>query len=339
MANRKAVVVGAGSISNAWFDPLADEKVEVAGVVDLDASRAAGQIARHKLACKPSDDLNATLRAVRPDFVVDLTVPDAHCNVTCRALRGGCHVLGEKPMAASMAEARRMVRAAERTGKCYMVSQSRRWAATHERLARAIAGRRLGTLTTANCDFYMARHSSCFRVTMDSPLILDMAIHHFDLARMLTGTDPVAVYAHEFNPHGSWYDGDVAASCIFEMTDGVVFTYRGSWCAEGWPTSWHGDWRLIGDRGTLVYERDREPRGKRVTRRTGRGKKPTLEPVKLPPARLKHQAMRGALREMLRYLRTGERPQTECHDNIKSLAMVFAAMESSRKGRRVPVRT
>ncbi|NPV80162.1 MAG: hypothetical protein HPY52_07775 [Firmicutes bacterium] len=47
--------------------------------------------------------------------------------------------------------------------------------------------------------------------------------------------------------------------------------------------------------------------------------------------------MHGALREMLNYLRTGEKPQTECHDNIKSLAMVFSAIESARKGQRVMV--
>ena len=87
---------------------------------------------------------------------------------------------------------------------------------------------------------------------MPSPLILDMSIHHFDLARYMTGLDPVSVYAHEFNPHGSWTQGDDAASCIFEMTNGVIFTYRGSWCAEGCPTSWNGDWRFVGDRGTSM---------------------------------------------------------------------------------------
>jgi hypothetical protein len=53
---------------------------------------------------------------------------------------------------------------------------------------------------------------------------------------------------------------------------------------------------------------------------------------------MKRRSMHGALAEMLVYLRTGTRPQTECHDNIKSLAMVFAAIESARKGRRIRVR-
>ena len=336
MAREKAVVVGAGSISGAWFPPLKEEGVDVAAVVDLKIGAARRRIEEFELDAAASTDLRATLRATRPDFVVDLTVPEAHRPVTCTALRAGCHVIGEKPMASSMAEARRMVRTAERTGKLYMVSQSRRWNPMHDRVRRAVTGGRIGTLTTINCDFYLAAHFTGFRNRMPSPLVLDMAIHHFDLARFMTAADPLAVYAKEFNPTGSWTQGDVAASCIFEMTSGVVFTYRGSWCAEGCPTSWNGDWRLIGDKGTLLYGRDEEPRGEVVAGRTG-FKRP-LKAAKVPASPLKHTGMHGALREMLRFLRTGRTPQTECHDNIRSLAMVFAAMESSRRGRRVPVR-
>ena len=63
-----------------------------------------------------------------------------------------------------------------------------------------------------------------------------------------------------------------------------------------------------------------------------------LRTPKMPARTLKYRGMRGALREMLAYLRKGTVPQTECHDNIKSLAMVFAAIESSKRRRRLPVR-
>jgi len=335
MAREKAVVVGAGSISGAWFGPLAAEKVEVAGVVDLDPGAARARIEQFGLDCPASTDLVKTLKRTQPDFVVDLTVPEAHCKVTCTALAHGCHVIGEKPMASSMAEARRMVRAADKAGRCYMVSQSRRWDAKHEVVRRVVAGRKLGRLTTINCDFYIPAHFAGFRVKMASPLILDMAIHQFDLARYFTGADPKAVYAHEFNPPGSWYAGDAAASCIFEMSDGIVFTFRGSWCAEGCLTSWNGNWRIIGEKGTLLYENDRTP----VAQVAGSKKaffRGTRD-VKIPAGRLKYPGQHGALREMLAYLRRCKMPQCECHDNIKSLAMVFAAMDSSRKRRRVVI--
>jgi predicted dehydrogenase len=146
----------------------------------------------------------------------------------------------------------------------------------------------------------------------------------------------VAVYAKEFNPKGSWYKGDVAASCIFEMNDGVVFTYRGSWCGEGFHTSWNGDWRIVGSQGTLMCERDGEPVAQAVSGSEGFHRK--LKDVAIAPSKMKESGMHGALLELLAFLRTGKKPQTECHDNIKSLAMVFGAIDSAKKGRRVPIR-
>ncbi len=333
MAER-AVVVGAGGISDAWFPPLIEEQVEIAAVVDLDLGRAQAKIAQYGLDAKPYADLKIALKKTQPDFVVDLTIPEAHCAVTCTALKAGCHVIGEKPMASSMTEARKMVAAAETSGKLYMVSQSRRWCQPHDRVRLTVESGALGTLTTVNCDFYVGAHFGGFRDEMPSPLILDMSIHHFDMLRMMAGVDPVAVYATEFNPAGSWYRGDVAASCIFEMSNGVIFTYRGSWCAEGCHTSWNGDWRFIGDQGTLIYEHDNEPFGEVLTGEAGGFHRP-LKPLDVPASPITFDGMHGALREMLAFLRTGTRPQTECHDNIKSLAMVFAAMESARNGKRV----
>jgi predicted dehydrogenase len=331
----RAVVVGAGGISGAWFPPLIEEGVRIAAVVDLRIEAAQGKIRHYQLDAEASTDLAATLKRTRPDFVVDLTVPEAHCGVTCTALRAGCHVIGEKPMASSMAEAREMVRTAEETGKLYMVSQTRRWDPKHDAVRRALAAGTIGSVTTLNCDFYLGAHFGGFRDEMPSPLILDMAIHHFDLARFMTGLDPVGVYAKEFNPRASWYRGSAAASCIFEMSNGAIFTYRGSWCAEGFPTSWNGDWRIIGERGTLLYERDEEPRAQVVAGDTGFQR--PLGEAAIPASPLEFTGWHGALREMLAFLRTGERPQTECHGNIKSLAMVFAAIESSGAGQRVPV--
>ena len=170
---------------------------------------------------------------------------------------------------------------------------------------------------------------------MASPLILDMAIHHFDLLRFMTGLDAVAVYAHEYNPQGSWYAGDVAAVCLFELTNGALFSYRGSWCAEGCHTSWNGDWRLIGQQGTLLYDHDQAPHGQVVAGDDGFSR--PLADLPVEPSPLTHTGMHGALREMLAFLRGGPAPQTECHDNINSLAMVAATIESSSAGHRAPV--
>lgn len=333
MAKYSCVVVGAGGISDAWFGPLKQEGVEVRGIVDLNMDVARSQAEKYGFDAIISDNLKTTLKKAEPSFVVDLTVPQAHCKITCSALRAGYHVIGEKPLASSMAEARRMVKVSQETGKLYMVSQSRRWELRHYALRDMLP--KIGDITTLCCDFFMGCHFGGFRDDMGSPLLLDMAIHHFDLARFFSGKDPVSVYAKEFNPAGSWYCGDVSASCIFEMTDGVMLTYRGSWCAEGMHTSWHGDWRIVGTKGTVLYERDQIPVGQVVAGKKGFNR--PLRDLKPPSEKLKYEKQHGAIREMLTFLRTGKTPQCECHDNIKSLAMVFGAIESSRKGKCVKI--
>ncbi len=335
MAKEKAVIVGAGSISNAWFPPLLAEKVNIVGVVDLNLDNAQRQLEKYGVECEISSDLPGLLKKQQPDFVLDLTIPDAHCEVTCAALKSDCHVIGEKPMAATLAQARKMVKASEDSGKLFMTSQSRRWDKNLDTAQNAISKGALGQITTMNCDFYIGAHFGGFRDEMDSPLILDMAIHQFDLARYFTGLDAVSVYAHEFNPAGSWYRGDVAATCIFEMNNGAIFTYRGSWCAEGCHTSWNGDWRFVGPKGTLLNEKDQGSRGEVVAGRDGFHV--TKKELRIPASKIKYGGMHGALREMLTFLRTGKTPQTECHDNFKSLAMVLAAIESSRKKKKVTV--
>lgn len=335
MAKERAVIVGAGGISNAWFPPLLAEKVQIVGVVDLNLDNARRQLEKYGVECEVSSNLTGLLQKQQPDFVIDLTVPDAHCEVTCAALKAGCHVVGEKPMAATLQQARKMVKASEDSGKLFMTSQSRRWDKNLEPAQAAIQKGALGPITTINCDFYIGAHFGGFRDEMDSPLILDMAIHQFDLARYFTGLDAVSVYAHEFNPAGSWYKGDVAATCIFEMNNGAIFTYRGSWCAEGCHTSWNGDWRFIGPKGTLLNEKDQGSRGEVVSGKDGFHV--TKKELRIPASKIKYGGMHGALREMLTFLRTGKKPQTECHDNLKSLAMVLAAIESSRKKKKVAV--
>jgi predicted dehydrogenase len=333
--NERVVIVGAGGIAGCWMPPLQAEQVEVVAVVDLDIERAKALIAQHALSAEPMTDLAAALKKYSPDFVLDLTVPEAHRTVTCTALRAGFPVIGEKPMAASMEQARAMVHAAEESGKLYMVSQSRRGISNHEQARLTVGAGGIGQVTILNCDFYLGAHFDGFRQEMASPLILDMAIHLFDLARFLVGADPVAVYAKEFNPHGSTYQGNAATTCVFEMDNDAIFTFCGSWTSDGCQTSWNGDWRIIGDQGTLLIKNDEAPYGQKIT--SSEGFERPLVDLPIAEASISITGWHVALRGMLNYLRTGAIPETECHDNIKSLAMVFAAIESSQQGCRIPI--
>ncbi|MFO7821595.1 MAG: Gfo/Idh/MocA family oxidoreductase, partial [Lentisphaeria bacterium] len=244
----QVVLVGCGGICKAWLKPTAGfDDIEIVGLVDLNLENAQKIQAEFELpAAVISDDLAKTLKDLQPDAVFDCTVPKAHCEVTLDALQHGCHVLGEKPMATNMTDARRMVEAALENDRIYAVIQNRRYLDSIIRYRDTVQDGAIGELTTLNADFYLGPHFGGFREQMKHVLLQDMAIHSFDQARFISGADAVSVYCHEWNPRGSWFSHGASAVAIFEMTNGLVFTYRGSWCAQGLPTSWQCEWRAVG---------------------------------------------------------------------------------------------
>jgi predicted dehydrogenase len=237
-------------------------------------------------------------------------------------------------MADSLESAREMVAASERAGKLYMVSQSRRYDARIQAYRRSIEAS-CGTLGILNVDFYIGAHFGGFRDEMASPLVLDMAIHTFDQARYLSGSDALSVYCEEFNPAWSWYQGDACATALFEMEGGLRFNYRGAWCSEGLHTSWEGNWRAVGDSGSAVWDGFDGVKGSSVAERGGFHS--TMEEHGESIEEGVPSGIAGSLRDFLNALKTGAAPMGECHDNIRSLAMVFGALESSRTGKRVRI--
>ena len=228
-----------------------------------------------------------------------------------------------------------MVAASERTGVLLMVSQQRTYDPRLAAMRRLIADH-LGTLGILRSDFYRSHPQGPYHAEMRSPLLLDMAIHTFDAARYLAGADPVAVYCDDFNLPWSWWTGNAALTAVFDMTGGLRYVYQGSWSVRGALTPWEAQWRADGANGTAVWDGEAAPEAEVLTEVGGTASAPTTRVV-ADVDRAAPGGLFAPLREFLRALDSGQTPMGECHDNIKSLAMVFGAMESAAIGRRVPI--
>jgi predicted dehydrogenase len=293
----RAIVVGAGVMGRVWVRAVQESPDAVlAGVVDIDPQKA------------HASRIEDIAQEARPDFVINVSPPDAHYEVTMAAFRLGLSVLSEKPLAATMRQALGLVAASEVYGKVFAVSQSRRYepgvASFREQIGH------IGPVGILTGSLFRGPRFGGFRDQMAHPLLLDMAIHGFDLARYLLEARPVRVYCEEYNPSWSWYRGGAAATAIFEMAGGTRFVYTGSWCSDGHETPWNGQWRASGEHGTALWDGQDGPLDAAIT---------------------------ASLRDFVTALRTGVTPMGECHDNIMSLAMVHAAIASAESGRPVAI--
>lgn len=339
-----ATLVGCGAMSKGWLKALRDtpflaENVRMTGFVDLDPN-----LARVR-ACEfgwtdaiASDDLSAVLAATGPDLVFDIVVPPARQSVVETALRHGCHVLSEKPMAETLQSAQALIRLASDTGRVHGIVQNRRWLPGIRRARALLATGALGDLTAVHCDFFIGAHFGGFRDTMDHVLLMDMAVHTFDAARFLTGQDATAVYCRETNPRGSWYAHGAAADALFDLTGGVSMTYRGSWAAEGANTAWEASWRVIGTKGTLLWDGNEGFTAQVVDGDEGFMR--ALRTVDVPPLPAPMaEGHAGVIADFVAAILDGTPPLTPGTDNIKSLAMVLSAIESAQTGRRISLPT
>ncbi|WP_285026785.1 Gfo/Idh/MocA family oxidoreductase [Plantibacter sp. ME-Dv--P-122b] len=332
----RLVLVGAGGMGRAWLRTiLANPDTELVGVVDLDTALAESAVTDAGLPVGPEGvvvgtSVSVVAEATGADAVVNVTVPAAHHPVNTEALFAELPVLCEKPIAPTVAQALSLAATAEASGQLLMTSQSRRYYASIAAFREQVAT--LGRLGSATTEFFKAPHFGGFREEMAHVLLVDMAIHAFDAARYVLGSDPIAVYCEEYNPGWSWFSADAAATAIFEFAGGVRYTYSGSWCADGVETSWNGSWRVNGEHGTAVWDGDTAPQRQLAPQG---GSPSEVETAELEPD--VPEEIAGSLVEFVDALRTGRVPSGEVHANVLSLAMVEAAVRSAESGERVVI--
>jgi predicted dehydrogenase len=336
----RAVVVGAGTIAPFWLSALhAHPDVEVVGLVEPAAAAAAPALEALGLPSPADESPEAALRRTGANLVVNLTPPGAHVAVVRAALEHGAHVFSEKPLAPSLAEAVALVELARARGRTLAVMQNYRWHPALRTMREAIAGGAIGAPSLVSADLRIAHFERApYLRGLGHPLLLDVGIHAFDLARFLTGAEPVAVSAVELDPAGSPFDGPAVAACTFELEEGILFCWRGSFCARGRTTSYFGRWQVDGSEATLAWDgRERLVVEVATPRLDGALAAPLRDerlPATAPPDGTGHAV---AVADALAALASGSRPPVDGADHVRSLAMVEAAIRSADERRRVPL--
>lgn len=288
--------------------------------------------------CFPS--LDDALGAVDADAVLITAPMEAHVPLAITAMEAGLHVLVEKPLAATVDEAREAIRVSEETGKVLQVSQNYRFYPAARKAAEMVRDRVLGDLGTVNIDFRQwdndAEAGTHRHYRFVHPLVFDMSIHHFDLMRMILGQDATKIYVQQSDPHWSKYIEEAAATMIVTFPHDIIVSYRGSWVSSDERTDWTGDWRMECEDGLIQWTGraggTMGTKGDRVTIRKRDGK---VTPVALDPMPVWGRSA-GVL-AFIEAIRSGSEPETVARRNLGSVAMMEAAARSMAAGEAVDI--
>ncbi len=252
----KVGIVGCGGIAHQKHLPAlsnAAERVEIVACCDIIVERAQ-EVAENFGApgCKVFEDYRELLKEGDIEIVYVLTPNVAHCPITVAAFEAGKHVLCEKPMAANVEDAQRMMDAWKKSGKLFTIGYQNRYRPDSQTLKRLCEEGELGQIYYAQAHALRRRGVPTWGVFTDKaqqgggPLI-DIGTHSLDLTLwFMDNYEPAAVTGVTFeklghslrpevqgNPMGTWnpdtFEVEDAAFAFVTMKDGSLITIDASW--------------------------------------------------------------------------------------------------------------
>jgi len=271
-----------------------------------------------------------------------IVVPPAfHEQMVDLALAHGMHILSEKPIADTMEASLRIARKVRLAGVKMGVTMTHRFCQDKTTLREVVLSGRYGPLDYAvlrlTTDCRQFGSIGRFRHEMQYPLLIEGAVHHLDLLEAMAGAPCETIYAETWNPAWGEFAGGSQAHVLMRFANGSRAMYEAAFSNAVGLSPWCDEYvRAECEAGTLVLDHQRlevlqyDPPRRGGSAREGQGAVlPLLEQPKWGNVWL--------IEKFCRWLEGGEAMETNVEDNLRSMALVFAAIESSRGGAAVKV--
>lgn len=336
----KVGIIGCGSICQYRHAPeyANNPNVQIVAFYDPNKERAEKMV--KKYGGYVAESYEEIIEDTNIDAISDCSTNEMHHIVTCKALRNNKHVLCEKPMAISVELAEEMVKTSNETGKILMIDHNQRLAAGHIKAKEILKRGELGRVLTfhtvfghkgpeywsinkSNSTWFFNKNRSVLGVAGD------LGIHKIDLIRYLLEDEIVEVSSFEStldkkDDKGNKIEVSDNMICILKTEKGCMGTAVFSWTYYGNEDNSttlyceKGIMKIYGDPSYQIIIK--KFNGDEILYRTG-----AIQTND-------NQTSTGIIDEFISSILEKRKPLITGEDGLKALKIIFAAMESSKKG-------
>jgi 1,5-anhydro-D-fructose reductase (1,5-anhydro-D-mannitol-forming) len=324
-------LIGASTIaSEHMIGAIRANGGEVVAVLSSDASRGRSYAETHEIP-RSTTDLAALVEASDIDAVYISTTNELHRSQVFAAAAAGKHVMCEKPLALTLADAREMVTECKRRGVVMGTNHHLRNAASHRAMRDAIAEGRIGKPLFARVfhAVYLPPHLQGWRIKTPGAgggVILDITVHDADTLRFVLGDEPESVSAMVSRAGMAEAGLEDGVMGVIRFAGGTLAQFHDAFTTRFATTGFE----VHGDQGSLVATdcMTQQPRGE-VVLRTADGAVPlalTHENLYARSIRLFQDATAGV-----------GAPAATGEDGVRSLALGIATIEAAKAGRETSI--
>jgi 1,5-anhydro-D-fructose reductase (1,5-anhydro-D-mannitol-forming) len=319
-------LIGASTIAaEHMIDAFRANGGEIVAVMSTSAERAGRYAAKHNIA-KSTTAIDALVEDKDIDAVYISTTNELHRDQVFAAAAAGKHVLCEKPLALTLADARAMVAECARRGVVMATNHHLRNAATHRALRDAIKAGRIGKPLFARVfhAVYLPPHLQGWRIEKPEAgggVVLDITVHDADTLRFVLDDEPQSVTAMTANGgmgRASLEDGVMG---VIRFSSGLLAQFHDAFTTKYARTGFE----VHGEEGSLIASdcMTQAPKGEVLLRSSAGEEQLKLDHEKLyvRSVRLFQSAVAGA-----------GAPSATGEDGVKSLSVAISTLQSARTG-------
>lgn len=312
MSKLRIAVIGVGFWGRNHARVLSElPQTELVAICDLDLEKARGIAAKYDAeAYKNSKEM---LHRCDIDAATVCTWTTTHAVEALRVLRAGRHALVEKPLASTIAEAKKIVTYARAKKRHLMVGFIERFNPSIQNAKILLKEGKIGELVSATAK----RVSQWPERIGDVGVVKDYAIHDIDIMRRIFEDDPKTVYARVGNLKHKEYE-DYAQ---------IMLTFKGGRTAfleANWLTPYKiRDLTLTGSDAILSLDYIKQEISVETLERTLKPRHEWKEPLKLE------------LQHFAKSILADEEPEVTGVDGLKALVVAESAIKSSQQGKAV----
>lgn len=325
------VFVGASTIASQYMlDAVrAQSGNEVTWVVSGSAERVKVWAEEHGIA-NATTNLQEALNAEAIDAVYISSTNEKHFAQAKAAIAAGKHVICEKPLGMTQAEAIEMVRAADAAGVTFATNHHLRCSGSHRAIRDLVQSGRIGKVLSMRIHHavHLPENLQGWRINSADAgggVIPDIVVHDADVTRFILGEDPEAVVA-QMNSSGMGQGVEDSSMSVWSMPSGVMVMTHESFTH---PFAASG-LEVYGTEGSILGAgvMTQQPVGE-ITLVTAAGRETV--------AYSDHNLYAQGVSEFVSAIKGDGHPAADGVDGIKSLSVAFAVREAAASGQRQTV--
>ena len=256
----KYALIGCGRIATNHIKAALNNQLEIAAVCDIQPEHMKKLLERHGLwaddSIKHYTDYKAMIAEVQPELVSIATESGIHAEIAIFCIKHGVHVIIEKPMAMSMADANEIIRLSEERNVKVSACHQNRFNIAVQEMRQALEAGRFGKLSHGSIHVRWNRNKNYYTQApwrgtwaQDGGALMNQCIHGIDLLRWTFGGEIEEVYGQTRQQFHDYLEAEDVGMAVVKFKNGAIATIEGT--TTVYPKNLEETLYIFGEKGTV----------------------------------------------------------------------------------------